>query len=106
MSRLVFLCLSLSLLACAGTGSSDTGFDSLADSGRDSSTDSTPLPDSEDSGTGSTDSPKESQEDTEEPPPPVHFWELTDPCPNAGYPYAMLFESSQEGWVGCGDGKG
>ena len=106
MSRLVFLCLSLSLLACAGTGSSDTGFDSLADSGRDSSTDSTPLPDSEDSGTGSTDSPKESQEDTEEPPPPLHFWELTDPCPNAGYPYAMLFESSQEGWVGCGDGKG
>lgn len=106
MNRLLFLCLSLSLLACAGAGSSDTGFDSRTDSGPDSGLDSASATESVDNIEDSGGTPKESQRDSEEPPPPVHFWELTDPCPNAGYPYAMLFDSRLDGWIGCGDGQG
>lgn len=117
MTRLFFATFFLSLLACYGTGSpkpSDTGFDSSFDSnpssdsgppdtdGRDSN-----LPDSDSTTGDSSDSATgDSSDSGETDPPEVHFWELSNPCPNATYPYALYFEDSSNGWVGCGDGGG
>jgi hypothetical protein len=113
MMRLFIPILALSFLACSGYSYDST--DSSEDTGltpdfTGTRTDSSPTDSSTPRPSDSAppaDSPADSPVDSDIPEPdPYQLAELSDPCGGAGTPYAMYFEDSLTGWVGCGNGIG